>query len=169
VHVTRAEAEAKLADEAQIALGCITIGTTVSVDMHDASALVPFHLLLVTSQPYELTADQFSPILTNVDGTPLPMHKGDLVFDAVFYQPVGETGLRFELWDEAWWKKGGEGKRLKKGFHACEGCPNVVVPGSLIRHWGFNLQREKKVTKAGARYALSQEEDENIRSSLTSR
>ena len=169
VRVTRADAEAKLADEAEIALGCITIGTTVSIDMHDASALVPFHVLLVTSLPYTLTADQFSPILTHLDGSPLPMCKGDVVFNAVFYQPVGETGLRFELWDQAWWKKGGEGKRLKKGFQAWEGCPNVVVPGSLIRHWGFNLERERQVPKAGARYALSHQEDENIRSSLTSR
>ena len=52
VRVRRADAEAKLADENEIALGCITIRTTVSVDMHDASALVPFHVLLVTSLRY---------------------------------------------------------------------------------------------------------------------
>ena len=92
VCVTQADAEAKLADEAEIALGCITIGTTVPIDMHDGSALMPFHVLLVASLPYTLTADQFSPILTHIDGSPLPMCKGDVVFNAVFYQPVGETG-----------------------------------------------------------------------------
>jgi hypothetical protein len=166
--VTRAEAEAQLAeglaDKGLNASEELTIGSAISIEDNSPDAPVPFHILDIVTLPYTLTADQLSPVLQHGDGEPLPMSAGDRVVDAVFYQPVGETGLRFERWDAQWLSKG----RFQKTFEKWAGCPIVVVPLTLIRHFGFSLQREKKVTKSGPRFCLSQVEDDNIRASLNS-
>jgi len=162
---TRAEETVQLADDAEVAAECIKEGMCVSIEDNNPDSPLPFHVLKVVSKPYTLDHDYSSPILLHADGSPLPMFKGDCVFNAYFYQPIGKTGLRFEFWDERWWSTG----KFLPAFSAWEGCPTVVVPCTLMRHFGFNLTKEKVVRKSGPSFRLSPKEHDSIESSLNLR
>jgi hypothetical protein len=161
--VTRGEAEAQLALDAEIAADYIKKDMCVSIENNDPDSDVPFHILKVTSEePYILQEAQYSPILQHHDGSCLPIAAGERVFNAVFYQQVGKCGLKYELWDQQWHSKG----RFVKSFQQWEGCPNVIVPCSLVRHFGFRLEKSRTKRKSGALYLLSDAEYDNIESSL---
>jgi len=162
---TRAEETVQLADDAGLAAETIKEGTCVSIEDNSPDAPLPFHLLKAASKPYTLDEDCASPILLHADGSPLQLSKGDRVFKAYFYQPIGKTGLRFEFWDQNWWNTG----RFLPDFKAWEGCPAVIVPCTLMRHFGFHLTKEKVVRKSGPSFRLSQREYDSIEASLNLR
>jgi len=148
-----------------LALQSFLSGTCVSIEDNSPDAPLPFHLLKAASKPYTLDEDYASPILLHADSSPLRLSKGDRVFKAYFYQPIGKTGLRFEFWDQNWWNTG----RFLADFKAWEGCPAVIVPCTLMRHFGFHLTKEKVVRKSGPSFRLSQREYDSIEASLNLR
>ena len=73
-----------------------------------------------------------------------------------------QSGLHYELWDEKWATSG----TFKPDFAKWAGCPIVIVPTGLIRHFGFQLTKMKGNRKAGDAYALLPSEMDNIEASL---
>ena len=125
--VTRDEEAAKLSEDlagaAMQAGESVEIGQCISMENSAPDAPVPCHILQVESRAYNLEAAHTSPVLTHSDGSNLNLPVGERVVDALFYQPIGKTGLRYELWNSKWFKHG----QFKKDFVVWEGCPLVKV------------------------------------------
>ena len=111
---------------------------------------------------YILQDAHISPMFNHADGSAVEMPAGERVVEAYFFQPIGETGLRYELWDEKWHTTG----KFKQDFKLWKGCPKVIVPVGLIRHFGFQLTKENVKRKAGDVYKLDECELDTIERSL---
>ena len=151
-----------LADAAEHAGEAVKVGQCVAVEDNDPKAAARCHILQVVREVYILQDAHISPMFNHADGSAVEMPAGERVVEAYFFQPIGGTGLRYELWDEKWRSTG----RFKKDFIVWPGCPKVIVPVGLIRHFGFQLTKQKGQRKSGDAYLLDECELDTITASL---
>ena len=149
---------ADLSDAAALAGEAVGVGQCISLENNDPNAPAPCHIMQVVQPAYNLRKAHTSPVLSHADGSAVCMPAGERVVGAHFYQPIGQSGLRYELWDEKWATSG----TFKPDFAKWAGCPVVIVPTGLIRHFGFQLTKMKGNRKAGDAYALLPSEMDNI-------